>query len=134
MRREELDKYIGELSPELQEKARECKTMKELNALLAENDVELSEDALEAVAGGCAELSSSVYNQGDPVTQHKKALCPYCNQQLYYWDMCYMERDCKYITRMNCKNTRCLSYNSFLWYVRADIKGNACENAGIVKY
>lgn len=27
--------------------------MTELNELLAENDVELSEDALEAVAGGC---------------------------------------------------------------------------------
>ena len=49
----ELEKYIGELSPELQEKARECKTMDELNTLLAENDVELSVDALQAVAGGC---------------------------------------------------------------------------------
>ena len=28
--------------------------MKELNALLAENEVELSEDDLEAVAGGCS--------------------------------------------------------------------------------
>ena len=50
---ENLEKYIGELSPELQEKARQCKDMKELNAFLAENDVELSEDALQAVAGGC---------------------------------------------------------------------------------
>ena len=54
MKNENLEKYIGELSPELQEKARQCKDMKELNALLAENDVELSEDALEAVAGGCS--------------------------------------------------------------------------------
>ena len=53
MKKEELEKHIGELSPELQEKARACKDMKELNALLAENDVELSDDALEAVAGGC---------------------------------------------------------------------------------
>ena len=53
MKKEELEKYIGELSPELQEKARQCKDMGELNALLAENDAELSEDALEAVAGGC---------------------------------------------------------------------------------
>lgn len=42
MKREELEKYVGELSPELQEKAKKCKDMKELNALLAENDVELS--------------------------------------------------------------------------------------------
>lgn len=53
MKREELENYVGELSPELQEKAKKCKDMKELNALLAENDVELSEDALKAVAGGC---------------------------------------------------------------------------------
>ena len=51
--KQELEKYIGELSPELQEKARQCKTMEELQTMLAENDVELSEDALEAVAGGC---------------------------------------------------------------------------------
>ena len=53
MKNEDLEKYIGELSPELQEKARQCKTKEELNALLAENDAELSEDALQAVAGGC---------------------------------------------------------------------------------
>lgn len=46
MKKEELEKYVGELSPEMQEKARQCKTMDELNALLAENDAELSEDAL----------------------------------------------------------------------------------------
>ena len=77
MKKEELEKYIGELSPELQEKARQCKDMGELNALLAENDVELSEDALEAVAGGCS-LSSNCYNQGDLTT----AICPACGCQL----------------------------------------------------
>ncbi len=44
---------MSELSHELQEKAREYQTMGELDALLAENDVELSEDALEAFVGGC---------------------------------------------------------------------------------
>ena len=53
MKKNELEKYIGELSPEMQEKARQCKTMEELQTMLAENDVELSEDALQAVAGGC---------------------------------------------------------------------------------
>ena len=61
MKNEELEKYIGELSPEMQEKARECKDMQELNALLAENDVELSEDALEAVAGGCESTVNYCY-------------------------------------------------------------------------
>ncbi len=36
MKKEELEKYIGELSPELQEKARQCNSMEELKALLAE--------------------------------------------------------------------------------------------------
>ena len=39
MKKNELEKYIGELSPEMQEKARQCKDMTELNALLAESDV-----------------------------------------------------------------------------------------------
>ena len=42
MKKNELEKYIDELSPEMQEKARQCKDMGELNALLAESDVELS--------------------------------------------------------------------------------------------
>ena len=50
----DFEEYIKDLSPELQEKARQCKTKEELNALLAENEVELSEDALSAVAGGCS--------------------------------------------------------------------------------
>ncbi|MBQ6676247.1 MAG: hypothetical protein IJM75_08955 [Ruminococcus sp.] len=51
--KEKFEKYIEGLSPELQEKARECKTKEELNAFIAENDLELPEEALEAVAGGC---------------------------------------------------------------------------------
>ena len=54
MKKEELEKYVSELSPEMQEKARECRTMEELQSMLAENEVELSEDALAAVAGGCS--------------------------------------------------------------------------------
>ena len=63
MKNEKLEKYIGDLSPELQEKARECKDMQELNALLAENDVELSEDALAAVAGGCSSSEEKITEQ-----------------------------------------------------------------------
>ena len=50
---ENYEKYIKDLSPELQEKARECKTKEELNAFIAENDLELPEEALELVSGGC---------------------------------------------------------------------------------
>ena len=48
-----LEEYIKDLSPELQEKARACKTKDELMQLAAENDLEIPEEALEAVAGGC---------------------------------------------------------------------------------
>jgi len=111
MKKEELEKYMGELSPELQEKARQCKDMKELNALLAENDVELSDDALEAVSGGCS-ASSVRYNQGDVMDYQ----CPDCGQNLRYWDQCHNEKGYFFIDRMYCSNTNCASYNNGLWY------------------
>ena len=49
---EKFEEYIKDLSPELQEKARGLKTKEELNAFLAENELELPEEALELVAGG----------------------------------------------------------------------------------
>ena len=130
MKKEELEKYIGELSPEMQEKARACKDMQELNALLAENDVELSEDALEAVAGGCS-LSSNCYNQGDLTT----AKCPACGCQLYYWDMVkepfggYAAK-----TRLYCNNTSCSSYNNGLWYAGSNLSGAVDEFSRVEKY
>ncbi|WP_028510516.1 Nif11-like leader peptide family natural product precursor [Ruminococcus sp. NK3A76] len=48
-----LEEYIKDLSPELQEKARQCKTKDELIQLAAEEDVEIPMEALEGVAGGC---------------------------------------------------------------------------------
>ena len=49
----DFEEYIKDLSPELQEKAKDCKSKEELMELVADNDIEISEDALEAVAGGC---------------------------------------------------------------------------------
>ena len=112
MKKNELEKYIGELSPEMQEKARQCKDMGELNALLAESDVELSEDALEAVSGGCSQ-SANYYNQGDLMKQK----CPECGHNLYYWDMCSDEKGYPNIWRMYCNNPNCSSYNNGLWWV-----------------
>ena len=48
-----LEEYIKDLSPELQEKARACKTKEELLQLAADEDLEIPMDALEGVAGGC---------------------------------------------------------------------------------
>ena len=52
---EKIEQYIKGLPPELQEKARQCETMEELNDFIAENDIEIPEEALEQVAGGCGE-------------------------------------------------------------------------------
>ncbi len=54
---ENYEKYIEDLSPELQEKARACNSLEELNAFIAENDLELPEEALELVSGGCGTKS-----------------------------------------------------------------------------
>ena len=66
---ENFEKYIEGLSPELQEKARACKTKEELNAFIAENDLELPEEALELVSGGCGKTSDKWY-------------CNHCNTRL----------------------------------------------------
>ncbi|MBO6141314.1 MAG: hypothetical protein J6O40_05905 [Ruminococcus sp.] len=50
---EKFESYLKDLSPELQEKARQCKTKEDLNVFLADNDLELPEEALKMVAGGC---------------------------------------------------------------------------------
>ena len=129
MKENELEKYIGELSPELQAKARDCKDMQELNALLAENDVELSDDALEAVSGGCS-ASSEIYDQGDLMKQK----CPECGHDLYYWDMCSMEKGYPKIYRMYCNNPDCSSYNNGLWYAGSGLSGKIPDYKKVYKY
>jgi len=113
MKNNDFEKYISDLSPELQEKARQCKDMDELNKLLAENDVELSEDALAAVAGGggCS-LSDDEYDQGD-ITRWK---CPECGNMLLYWDRLWLNEDIGYqADRLYCDNSACPSFNNGLW-------------------
>ena len=48
----DIETYIKDLSPELQEKARQCKNMDELMDLAGEEGVELSDEALANVSGG----------------------------------------------------------------------------------
>ena len=129
MKKNELEKYIGELSPELQAKARQCKDMGELNALLAESDVELSEDALKAVSGGCSQ-SANYYDQGDQMKQK----CPECGHNLYYWDMCTFEKGYPNIWRMYCNNQCCNSYNNGLWYAGSGLSGKIDDYTNVYKY
>ena len=69
---EKFEKYIKDLSPELQEKARQCKTKEELDAFIVENEIELPEDALEMVSGGCETVK-----EAKPILK-----CNYCNSVL----------------------------------------------------
>ena len=112
MKKEEFEKCIADLSHELQEKARECKSMDEIYELIAENDVELSEDVLEAVAGGCSETSP--WKDTGDIMPYK---CPECGKNLYYWDMCAKEKGYSSIYRMYCDNSSCSSYNNGLWWI-----------------
>ncbi|MBR1752635.1 MAG: hypothetical protein IJ740_17485 [Ruminococcus sp.] len=74
----DLEKYIGELSPELQEKARACKTKEELNQFIADNDLELPEEALELVSGGCGTSSDKWYcNHCNTRLENEKRDAPY---------------------------------------------------------
>ena len=57
---ERINELLSGLSPELREKAGNIKTQEELNEFLSENDIELPEDALEAVSGGCGEPKEKV--------------------------------------------------------------------------
>ena len=58
---EEFEKYFKELPGELQEKARQCETKEELNRFVAENGIELPDEALDMVTGGCDGSSKKPY-------------------------------------------------------------------------
>ena len=70
-----FEKYIEGLSPELQEKARACKTPEEINEFIDDNDLELDESALEMVSGGGAleELYNWLYANGH-ITEMRKRI------------------------------------------------------------
>ena len=75
---EKINALLSELSPELQEKAKGIKTQEELNEFLSENDIELPEDALEAVSGGCGE--PRFYEEGTIF----RGCCPDCGGDLLF--------------------------------------------------
>ncbi|MBR1751165.1 MAG: hypothetical protein IJ740_09870 [Ruminococcus sp.] len=101
---ENFEKYIKDLSPELQEKARACKTKEELNAFIAENDLELPEDALEMVAGGCGTCShtnapvetvsfwgKNITYEGLALSEIEKSKCTKCGGNIAYAAVCFPE-------------------------------------------
>ena len=67
---EKYKDYLKDLSPELQEKAKDIKTQEELLEFLSDNDIELPEDALDAVSGGNG-CSNSEGNSGAAPCTHQ---------------------------------------------------------------
>ncbi len=62
-----IERYIDDLPEEFQEGARQCKDLKELSAFIAENDIELPEEALEMVAGGYFNICGSDIPKPNPI-------------------------------------------------------------------
>lgn len=118
------EELISSLPDELQQKARACKTKEELNTFLAENELELPEDALEMVAGGCS-FSSHVYDKHDEVVGAK---CLDCGSTLYYWDMVH---EGKQYIRMYCGNLYCKSYASVCF--RSDVPSHTTFSPAVNK-
>ena len=102
---EKYKDYLKDLSPELQEKAKDIKTQEELLEFLSDNDIELPEDALDAVAGGngcsnsegnsgaapCAhqstfELEGFIGYNDDEVGEYYSKQCNACGAILYYFE------------------------------------------------
>ena len=72
MKKIDLESYIKDLSPELQEKARACTSVKELLKLADENNIELSPDQLDDVIGGTA------FTAGTPAFNYHLTNPTYC--------------------------------------------------------
>ena len=108
---EKFSEYLKDLPPELQEKAKDIKTNEELMEFLSDNDVEIPEDALENVSGGCTVPNE--YNPGAVLDEP----CPDCGARLVYHDNCKVtgEGNC---LRAHCPTTGVLyyrrSYKSYL--------------------
>ena len=82
----DIESYIKDLPPELQEKARACGSIEELLALAKESKVPVPDEALAAIAGG---------DQPDPENcKPAKITCPRCGSENIKLD--YTEKDPNY--------------------------------------
>ena len=101
---EKYKDYLKDLSPELQEKAKDIKTQEELLEFLSDNDIEIPEDALDAVSGGngcgnsensgaapCAhqgafELERFIGPDDSTYGEYYSMQCNACGAILYYFE------------------------------------------------
>ena len=75
----DIQQLFNDLSPEMQERARACRTKEELLQLAADEDIEIPMEALESVAGGC--------DQGE-------RYCADCLSTKIYFDDYYFDYYC----------------------------------------
>ena len=88
-----LEGYIKDLDPELQEKARACGSAEELLALAKEAKAPLPDEALAAVAGGDDQEDGKCFPEDHPK-------CPSCgskNTEFEYYYLKYYCKDCGYM-------------------------------------
>ena len=84
-----FEKHLKDLTPELQEKAKDIKTREELTAFLSENDIELPEDVLDAVSGGggcgndddCPKGGKHDYRKVGRENKRYKCVCNKCGYE-----------------------------------------------------
>ena len=69
-----LENYIKDLPPDLQEKARACGSVEDLLALAKEAQIPVPDEALEAIAGG---------DGSDPENCKREIKCPKCGSKNY---------------------------------------------------
>ena len=80
MKTVDIESYIKDLSPDLQEKARACGSVEELLALAKEAKVPVPDEALATVAGGDDIDNSACNPEKCPKCGHKEK--PYWNEEL----------------------------------------------------
>ena len=80
-----LEDYIKDLSPELQEKARACGSVEELLALAKEAKVPLPDEALAAIAGGDDQDVGSCRHQDCPKCGSKDTVDDGTDLRYWYW-------------------------------------------------
>ena len=71
----DFEKYMKNLSPELQEKVKACKNMNEMIDLAAREGIELPDEALDIVTGGTGLQSPCSDSQANNVMR-----CPNCKK------------------------------------------------------
>ncbi len=86
-----IEEYIRELPPELQEKAKACKSADELLALAGEKKIPLPDEALEAVAGGKVKSTDSCPKRSGNLPHSTTFVRAYDDYYIYQCIYCKME-------------------------------------------